>query len=170
MEFLSLLFAKLLITLLATAGAALVLFGLPGTWFLALLGAGATLLGLPWESVWVLLGAAAVAEALELAGSVLLAKRAGASRSGMWGAFLGSLVGAVAGTPWMPVVGTLLGAGAGAYVGAAWCEMALVGRDDAVSLRAARGALFGVLAGRLVKLWIVGFQLVWLLLGVWKLG
>ena len=157
------------ISLAGLACLALVPFGLPGLWLLALVGLGIPWLGGAWGDVWILAGAALLAELLELVSSVGIAKRTGAGRQGMWGAFLGGMVGAIVLTPIFPPLGTLLGAGVGSFAGAFLLENIFGGRDRAESLRVGKGAFLGTLLGRILKLWIGVFQLVWLWWSIWFL-
>jgi hypothetical protein len=73
---------------------------------------------------------------------MLVARGFGASRWGMIGAFAGGILGAVAGTAWVPLVGSLLGAAAGGFAGAFLGEL-LGGKTARQSLRAGTGALVG---------------------------
>lgn len=100
----------------------------------------------------VLLGLALVGEGIESLLGVAMARRYGASKWGMWGAFLGGIAGAVVGTP-VPVVGNLVGALIGVFAGAFLLEWLGMGRSDS-SLRTGWGALIGRTAASAIKLGI----------------
>ena len=107
-----------------------ILLTLPGTWLMLVAAAltawlrwGQQMIS-PWTLV-VLLGLAIIGEVLETLASSAGAKRAGASRWGGFGAFLGGIVGAIAGTFAIPVplFGSLIGACLGSAGGASLLEM-----------------------------------------------
>lgn len=85
-------------------------------------------------------------------GSVM-ARRYGASKWGMLGAFVGGIVGAILGTPFVPVMGTIVGSFLGAGVGAVAFEWFHL-RQLESSMPAGIGALIGKIAASLLKLWI----------------
>ncbi len=145
----------------------LVLFGLPGLWLMVVVGLGIPWLGGEWLDVWILLGAAGLAELLEMGSSVGIVKKTGAGRQGMFGAFVGGFAGAIAMTPILPPLGTLLGAAIGAFGGAFLLEWWFGDRTAGESLKIGKGAMFGTLLGRVLKLWLGIFQLVWLLWALW---
>jgi hypothetical protein len=136
------------------------LLALPGNWLMIV----ATVLVTWWRrdagmfSVWTLVAVVAMAAAgefMELLSGATVARRAGASRWGAFGAILGGVVGAIAGTfliP-VPVVGSLVGACGGAAAGAFILER-LKGRPSDASLRAGVGAGWGHLLGTASKLLI----------------
>jgi uncharacterized protein YqgC (DUF456 family) len=159
---------KSLVSLLTLGGLFLIPLGLPGTWFLGILGLICTLtLEVPWSVFWILVAGAIVGEVIDLFTSVGMAKKAGAGKPGMWGAFLGGLAGGILGTPIMPLIGTLIGAAVGAFAGAFFFEIGLAGKGSRESLKAGKGAFFGVLVARILKL-MVGFaQAAWLILSIW---
>lgn len=98
----------------------------------------------------VLLGLALVGEGVESLLGVAMARRYGASKWGMWGAFIGGIGGAIIGAP-VPVVGNLVGALIGVFAGAFLLEWLGRGRSDS-SLRAGWGALIGRTAASAIKL------------------
>jgi uncharacterized protein YqgC (DUF456 family) len=165
----SLLFlAELVLVLAATGSLVLIPLGLPGNLLVALLAlVGPLLLELPWQDFWIIAGAAAVAEAVEFVASLGLAKKTGASRTGMWGAFLGGVAGALLLTPVLPLIGTLLGGAIGSFAGAALFEYRFSERAGNESLTVGMGAFFGTLLGRLLKLWLGLFQVAWLAFALW---
>lgn len=76
------------------------------------------------------------------------AKRFGASRQGMLGAIIGSLVG----FPFVPPFGFMIGAATGTLL----AEIYLSGRTGAAAWRASKGALLGLLISLLAKIIIAG--------------
>ena len=145
----------------------LIPFGLPGNWLLVVCGLGAVGLGLGWPAFGLLLAAAAFAEYVEFCTTLKYAKKSGAGTSGLWGAFLGAVAGAIAGTPIFPLIGTLLGAAVGAFAGAAIFEMIFGDRPTAEGLKVGKGAFFGALIGRVLKIGVGVFQAVWLTWVLW---
>lgn len=124
---------------------------------------GSEELGIPFLVFLALL--ALLAEVAEALLGVLVVRRFGATRWGMWGAFLGGIAGALALTPFFPIVGTLVGAFVGAFAGAFLLEWrksrefragwraglaAFVGRIAAVALKVATG--FAIVVLVLLKL------------------
>ena len=93
---------------------------------------------------------ALTAELVEALLGVAAARRFGASRWGMWGAFIGGIVGALALSPFFPLVGTLFGAFAGAFAGAFGLEL-WKSRTFRSSWRAGLGAFVGRVAAVAVK-------------------
>ena len=93
----------------------------------------------------------AVGEILEaLLGSVV-ARRYGATRWGMIGAFVGGLLGAVVGTAFFPLIGTVIGSFLGTAVCAFLAEAAR-GAQGAEGTRAGWGALLGKTIASALKL------------------
>jgi len=144
-----------------------ILLTLPGTWLM--LAATALVAWLQWDnrmiSEWTLaalLAMAVVGELLEAFASSAGAKRAGASRWGSFGAFVGGVVGAIVGTFVIPVplFGSLIGACGGAAGGAVLLEM-MAGRPTGHSARVGVGAGVGRLMAVAMKfgiglvMWIV---------------
>ncbi len=107
-----------------------------------------TLLALIVMAVAVIIG-----EIIEsLLGSVM-ARRYGASKWGMIGAFVGGIAGAIISTPILPVIGSIIGSFVGSAGGAVLFEWINLQRLDD-SLPAGWGALLGKLASSLIKAWI----------------
>jgi uncharacterized protein YqgC (DUF456 family) len=143
---------------------ALVLPGLPGIWLMA---ASAALLGWFMRDAYggagmfslVTLGAvvvlAAIAEVLEFVAGIAGSNRAAGTRWGAVGALVGSVIGAIAATPLIPipVIGALIGACFGACLGALVLELA-TGRQLPVSLKVGIGAGIGRFMGTMLKLGI----------------
>lgn len=144
-----------------------ILLTLPGTWLML---AAATLVAwLQWDngmiSSWTLaalLAMAVVGELLETFASSAGARRAGSSRWGSFGAFVGGVLGAIVGTFAIPVplFGSLIGACAGAAGGAILLEL-MAGRPTGHSARVGVGAGVGRLMAVAIKfgigvvMWIV---------------
>ncbi len=162
--------AQIVVPLVALAGPALTLFGLPGTWLvLAICGlfewwtepalfSGVTIGGT--------LTLAILGEAWEFTASASRAKRAGAGRRGTLGALAGGILGAIAGTIVMPVIGTLIGGGLGALACSASLERA-GGRTPAEALAIGRAAAAGQLLGVAGKLALASIVWLWITLAVW---
>ena len=145
----------------------LIPFGLPGNWLLVVCGLGAVGLGLSWPAFGLLFATAAFAEYVEFRTALKYAKKSGAGKAGLWGAFLGAIVGAIVGTPIFPLIGTLLGAAVGAFIGAALFELIFGDRPTTDGLKIGKGAFFGVLIGRVLKIAVGVFQAVWLTWVLW---
>lgn len=159
--------AKLFLVLLALGGLVLIPFGVPGNLFIAALALLGPLLGLSWPDFWLIAGAAALAELLEFLTSLGVAKTTGASKVGLWGALLGGIAGAILLVPVLPPLGILFGGAAGSFAGAALFEFQFARRGSRTSLRVGAGAFFGTLLGRMAKIWLGVFQVVWLALSLW---
>jgi len=148
----------------------LVLLGLPGNWLMV--ASTAFVAWLFWDqgmfSRWTLLalvGIAVLGELLEFVAGAVGTKQAGGSRSGAFGALLGGVIGAIAGTfviP-LPVFGSLMGACGGAFCGALAMELA-GGRDLEPAVRSGMGAGIGRFFGTVAKL-AVGI-VIWLVAAV----
>lgn len=147
-------------TFLAGLGVLLIPFGLPGNWLIAAVGLLGPALGLGWAPFGVLLAAAVVAEILELVLALKTAKKAGAGRSGQWGAFFGGILGAIFATPLIPIpiLGTLLGAAIGAFLGAVAFELTFAQRREGELVQIGVGAFLGILFGKGAKMAIGAFQ------------
>jgi len=95
-------------------------------------------------------------EALESIAAGYGAKRYGGAKGAIIAALVGSIAGAILGTPLIPipVVGTLLGACLGAFFGAAGYEMFVMEKEMGVALRTGFGAALGRIGGVFAKLFI----------------
>jgi uncharacterized protein YqgC (DUF456 family) len=140
--------------LILLIGLVLIPLGLGGTFVMV---AAAAVFGLltGFEQITVrllavLLGLALVGEGIESLLGVAMARRYGASKWGMWGAFLGGIAGAIVGAP-VPVVGNVVGALIGVFAGAFVLEWIGQGRSDS-SLKAGWGALLGRTAAGAIKI------------------
>ena len=158
--------ADMLVAVGFAIGLLLIPLGLPGLWVLV----GAAVLhrvvgGSDELGVVFLVFITALALLAELAEALLgvvTARRFGATRWGMWGAFLGGIAGAIALTPLLPPVGTLLGAFVGAFGGAFVLEWRK-SRTFRAGWRAGLGAFVGRVAAVAVKV-AVGVAIVALVL------
>lgn len=153
----------LLSFLIAGMGLLLIPFSLPGNWLIAAAGLLGPSLGLGWTPFIILLAAAGVAELLELLLATKTAKKAGAGKSGQWGAFFGGIAGALFATPFIPIpiLGTLIGASVGAFCGAIFFEIVLAKRESKELMGIGFGAFWGILLGKGAKMAIGAFQIVY---------
>jgi uncharacterized protein YqgC (DUF456 family) len=144
----------LLLLAVSLVGVGITLVNLPGLWLiLASLGIYELLtrhLYASWRTLLAMLIAAAVAEYLEFTSSGRSARRAGASRRGMWGAILGSIIGGIAltGLIPIPVLGTIIGLLIGAFAGALIGEFVggtEIGASLKIGASAAKGRAFGLM-------------------------
>ncbi|MCP4092038.1 MAG: DUF456 domain-containing protein [Planctomycetes bacterium] len=149
--------------LFAGLGALLIPFGLPGTWMIAAVGLLGPTMGLGWVPFFVLVAAAGVGEILELLSATKVTKKAGAGKAGMWGCLIGGIVGAVVGTPLIPIpiIGTLLGSAFGALAGAIFFEMLFASKETHELMDIGVGAFLGVLLGKILKMTIGALQVVY---------
>jgi uncharacterized protein YqgC (DUF456 family) len=136
-------------------------FNLPGAWLMVLLAAivewwqpGEFLFG--WTVLWISAGLALLGEILEFVWGAAESRRAGGSMRAAALAIVGGLVGAVVGTPLLPVpvIGTLIGACLGAFAGSLLGDL-WAGRSLFLSIEAGRGAALGRLWGTVAKM-VVG--------------
>lgn len=102
---------------------------LPGTWVIV-----AAAAGYGWLTDWayvgvtfvvIFAGVAVVGEVVELAMSVVAARKAGASRRAGWGALIGGFVGMFLFSLPLPLIGTIFGALVGCFVGALVAELSV---------------------------------------------
>ncbi|HBK57207.1 MAG TPA: DUF456 domain-containing protein [Xanthomonadales bacterium] len=107
-------------------------------------------------SVVVLGVLAALAQILDFVASLLGAQRVGASRSGLIGAAIGTLVGLFFGLPGL-LLGPFIGAVAGEIVH---------GRELGLASRVGVGTWIGMIIGAVAKLAIGGIMLGWFLLAL----
>ncbi|MFQ6104863.1 MAG: DUF456 family protein [Candidatus Glassbacteria bacterium] len=139
------------------AGLILIPIGLPGSWLvLASAFLFAALTGfedLTRNVLLLLLSLAVLGEVMELLLGLFVAKRYGATKLGLWGAFFGGLFGGIAGTAAFPLIGSLVGAMLGAFIGAFLMECLNEVRTE-VRLRAGFGALIGRVVAITMKLGI----------------
>jgi uncharacterized protein YqgC (DUF456 family) len=152
--------------LVGSAGVLLQLASLPGTWIVLFAAVAVRVVetfvpigpvnGDPifgWWTLGAMAALAITAEVVEFGASAVGARAGGASKRGMTGAVVGSLLGAIFGTfliP-IPVVGSLLGALLGAAVGAIVGELSVGGKTLTETAKPAAGAVAGRLMAVLAK-------------------
>ncbi|HSG66452.1 MAG TPA: DUF456 domain-containing protein, partial [Gammaproteobacteria bacterium] len=105
--------------------------------------------------LWGAVVLAVVGEILEFVLGAAGARQSGGSKRGAGLAILGGIVGAIVGTPFLPVLGTLIGACAGAFAGSLLGDL-WAGRPLDLSLGSSRGAAVGRFWGTIAKLGIGG--------------
>jgi hypothetical protein len=148
------------------AGVLFLVVGLPGTWvilaasFLFALFTGFE--DISRNILFLLAGLAILGEVVEFLLGIFVAKKYGASKYGMWGAFLGGILGGMYGTMFVPFVGSLVGAMAGAFLGAFFLEAFREMRTEQ-RFRAGFGALVGRVIATTMKLGI-GLLMVFVIL------
>ncbi len=107
-------------------------------------------------SVWavvIMAGLVVLGELIESVLGSLMARRYGASKWGMLGAFVGGIVGAIAATPIFPIIGSIIGSFLGAAVGAVLFEYIHL-RKIHSSMPAGWGALLGKMLSTVIKMGI----------------
>lgn len=115
-----------------------------------------------WIALAVMAIAVAAGEILEALLGSLMARRFGASKWGMLGAFVGGLAGAIAGTAIVPVAGSIVGSFLGSAAGAICAELA-AGQQRNKGIRAGWGAFLGKVAATALKMAIGLAIAVWLI-------
>ncbi len=95
---------------------------------------------------------AVLGEILEFLVAGVGARKFGGSKGAMVAALAGCFAGAIAGTPWFPILGTLLGACAGAFLAAAFYEYVKHEKAAGEALWTGLGAALGKVGGLLAKL------------------
>lgn len=139
-----------LLLMVALAGLAISLLGIPGLWLMVVatvlysLATGGVVLS--WQTVLMVAGLALASEVVEFVAGAAGSKTAGGTWRGIVGALVGGLAGGIVGVP-IPIVGPLLGAVLGAALGAGVLE--LTGKSDLrqagnVALGAAKGRAWGI--------------------------
>lgn len=149
--------AVILIEIILLGGLIAIPLGLSGNFIIlataVVIGVVSKFTTVPLVGLIIMAVAVIAGEVIEaLLGSVM-ARRYGASKWGMLGAFLGGILGAIVGTPVMPVIGTILGSFLGAGIGAVALEWFHL-RQLEPSMPAGFGAVLGKVAAALLKLWI----------------
>jgi uncharacterized protein YqgC (DUF456 family) len=143
----------LILLAVSLAGVGIVVVNLPGLWLIvASLGVYVLLTHhefASWRTLLAMLIAAAVAEYLEFTSSGRSARRAGASRRGIWGGILGSIIGGIAltGLIPIPILGTIIGLLVGAFAGALIGEFSggtHIGKSLEIGASAAKGRAAGL--------------------------
>lgn len=145
----------LLLAVVLLVGLYINLVGAPGLWVMVL-----GTLGYAWATHGAYAGLrtiiaiavlAGLAELVEFMAAGAAAKRAGASKRGIWGALIGGILGAFFLTVAVPVIGTIIGVCTGTFLGAIVGEL-LGGTELGGSMRVGAGAVWGRLLGTLAKL------------------
>ena len=153
-----------LFVILILTGVALNAVGLWGSWVILVTVAGAWLLsGFEHFSILCLVILTLLATAGEILESVAAsygATRFGGSRKAFLTIVAGGILGAIAGTPILPIIGSLAGAIAGAFIAAALYEFIVMERSTGASLWTGVGAVLGRLAGAFAKLLVAVFMLI----------
>lgn len=139
----------------ALIGIGLVVFALPGIWFMTACSAAIALWCpelLSWKAVAVLLVISLISEVVDFIASAAGVKKLGGSRAGAIGSLVGTIIGAIVGTPVFPVLGTIVGGIVGAGVGAFVCERTIAQRTWRDSAKSSGGAVMGRAVSIAVKL------------------
>lgn len=137
---------RILMMILSLISFMLMIFGIPGNFIIMGIGILYYFIapGMVTTGQLVFLILLAVSgEVVENLVGLLGAKKYGASRVGMIGAFLGSFLGGILGTMIFPVIGTFLGVFMGSFVLTFLFEYRLEGKDTHEASRAGKGALLG---------------------------
>jgi uncharacterized protein YqgC (DUF456 family) len=113
-------------------------------------------IGLPVLVVLAVL--AVVGEVVETLAAGYGASKFGGGKGSAVAAVIGCLLGALAGTPWFPVLGTLVGACLGAFIGATLYEFIARERHLHYAVWTGVGGALGKVTGLFVKLFI-GFAM-----------
>lgn len=150
--------AAILVVVVSLFGVALTIFTLPGVWLAVAFAIGVELL---WQegmfSYWTLgiaIALAGLGEIIEFFASMAGAAKAGASKSGRWGALFGALAGAIVGSFFLPPIGTVIGAVAGAGLGAMLAERGIADRSWKDAAKSGQGAAVGRFIAMIAKIGI----------------
>jgi len=144
-----------LLLILSLAAVALNIISIPGNWIMLLCA-----LLVSWYSHWtapsliilaIMLIVLLFGELIEMMGSLVGAKKFGASTLAAWAAIAGGLVGGLLGfmIP-IPLIGNIIGALLGAFL-AAWCVELIRQKPFKAATRAAVGAALGRAVGMSTK-------------------
>lgn len=139
------------------AGLVFVVLALPGIWFMVLV-AGLCSLWQPeiisWQAVLALIILGIISEAADLLASAIGVKKLGGTKRGALGSVIGTMLGAIAGTIFIPIpiLGTILGGILGAGAGALMVERGVVKQTWVDSLKSGSGAAAGRAVSIFVKL------------------
>lgn len=149
------LIAAFCVLLASLAGVVLVLLTLPGAWLIIIV---ALLCQwwrngemFSWWTIGIAVALAIIAEVVEFLASGAVAMKAGSSKRGALWAIIGSLVGAIAGSPFFFPIGTIAGGMAGAGLATFFIERGVTRRTWGESAKAGSGAAAGRLAATAAK-------------------
>lgn len=138
-----------LIAVISMLGAlVMVVLALPGIWSMFLV-AGLCMLWQPeiigWPAVLTIAIIGIISEATDLVASAVGVKKLGGSKRGALGSIVGTMIGAIAGTVFIPipVLGTILGGILGAGAGALMVERGVVNKSWVDSMKSGGGAAIG---------------------------
>lgn len=133
----------------------LIPFSLPGPIIIVVINLGYQLLdkapGLDWKLLIILFVIAALSELFEYLITAYSSRRSGGSQRAMFAAVAGSIIGAILGTGFFPLVGSLIGALAGAFAGSYLIEY-LDHKDSDRAFKVGIGAFTGVAGGKITKI------------------
>lgn len=159
---------EILLFSIMTAGILLMPLGIPGNFIAAI---GTLLYFVLFGGAFnvpiliVFIGLALIGEAIEAVMGLLGAKKYGASKEGMWGAFLGGFIGAILGNLIIPVIGSFIGIFLGTFFGTLAVEFFIKKREGAEAATASMGALLGKIVAISTKM---SFGLVILIISIWE--
>ncbi len=169
-----------MLTLAALIGPAIVLVSLPGLWLLTLTTLLVNTIG-AWTGYWpmkdsivswwvfaFILGCTLISDVVDWTAGVMGAKRMGGTRRAMIAAFIGGIVGAIAGTGVLPIVGTVLGGAVGAGVAAMLVHRTGLDETWKQSAKVGAGASAGWFAAILVKLILALVCALLLIIAAWS--
>jgi len=158
------------VSLASVVSLALTLLTLPGMWLLLAVTVGVQIWQPSLFSWWTIIACAVlalVAELLEFIASAAGAAKGGASKKGAFAAIVGSLIGAIVGSFFLPPIGTILGAVLCAGVAVVWVESALNQKSMSDAARAGTGAAAGRLIATLIKTSIAAVVAITLTIAAW---
>lgn len=164
----------IILCLIAIAAVLLAALQLPGTWLILVAAVGYDgyhrwgLFG--WKWLLGLTAAAALAEAVEMASSILIARKGGASRRASIGALIGGMAGMILLSVPIPILGTIIGGFVGCFLGALAGEMTVrndLSRGTKVGIYATLGRLFGMIAKTSAALIIAGTVVALAIRAIW---
>lgn len=135
-------------------GIILTLIGLPGNFLIlaaaVVYGWQEDFLHLTYTSLLILAGAWIGGELIEFFAGIKGAKKERASWWATIAACVGSIMGAIAGTGFMPIIGTVIGALLGGFIASYYVEY-IYTKDKAKAGKVAKGVVKGQLLGILIK-------------------
>lgn len=148
------LWVKILIFVLCTASVFLMIVSVPGNFIASAVALAYLIFTDGIITGWnfgIILALALLGELLENILSIFGAKKVGASKKGMMGAFLGGIFGAIIGSAIFPVVGTILGVFAGAFILTFLIEWRVEKNSPDSSAKIGLGAMIGKILSVAIK-------------------